>query len=243
MQRRWMFVIATALIGSGVLWMSLRNDHTEQASPAPKQLLVAGVHEAIASSARAPALPHAQPIEVSREEATDTASGSIRCERPANDGSAASRLEASRIDVNAHAAVGVWRPGEHLLRVLLLERAPTPEQSSRLLTELSSGATPLSGGSTQAVIELRFASTAQAFDRDEVESGSLTTTNAQGEHCVVDVLGSLQWTGSLPSPQAEGTPAVTQLELSAAGDGQALDHGTWQQSWHFSVSVPVALAQ
>src|SRR5262245_50348304 len=87
----------------------------------------------VASSAPAehettPEMTRANVADVTPPDVSDgSASGAIHFERAA---------PGSRIDMNVRAAVGIWQPGAHRLRVLLLERAPTPQQSASLAASL-----------------------------------------------------------------------------------------------------------
>lgn len=92
-----------------------------------------------------------------------------------------------------------------------------------------------------AVIDLYFIPTAQAFDRSEVESATLTAINARGESSSADVLNSLDWQGSLPSPQASGAPATTRLQMNSSGNAESADRDSWHQTWQFDLEVSVSL--
>jgi hypothetical protein len=60
-----------------------------------------------------------------------------------------------------------------------------------------------------------------------------------------DVLGGIEWRGSLPAPELAGNggSGESRLELSASGQGHSSEQGDWSQTWQFKLSIPVALAQ
>jgi len=159
----------------------------------------------------------------------------IHFERGANKGKAA-----GRIDANAKYAVGIWQPGERRLRVLLLEKPPQPGESETLRAALQSADAASPPIVPAAVIDLKFIPTAQAYDRSELETASLTVTNAKGETSAADVLGGLEWHGSLPAP-VDGAPTVSQIQLGASGTGVSVDNDAWKQEWNFHLMAPIAL--
>lgn len=168
--------------------------------------------------------------------AEPTASGAIHFER---EGSDASTNE--RIDVNVRAAVGVWQPEQHRLLVYLFEREPTPARTAQLVASVPSDPGAVGADVPGAIVDVEFTPTAQAFDRNDIDRASLTAWNAKGDRSEADVLGGLSWSGSLPSPQADGAPAVTLLDLRASGTGRSLPI-TWRQSWNFTVAAQVSAA-
>ena len=145
------------------------------------------------------------------------------------------------IDFDVHSALGVWQPGENLMRILLLETAPAAGEVARMLAAIESGS--VSGlAKRMAVIELRFAPTAQAFDRNELDSARLIVSDG-ALTSTADALNSLTWDGSLPSPQLE-LPAGRdnpQVALSSASERVTADRETWMQSWKLALTVPVVM--
>lgn len=233
MRSRWI-TLALAALGFVIAVVLLRPASDDGAAS------VAAIPQASvpAMTAAAKAVPDTKPDAKQRTEAAPDV---------VSDGSASGAIHFARanprshIDMNVRAAVGIWQPNEHRLRVLLLERAPTPQQSASLAASLQNESPEVAGVPTYGIVDLHFSPVAQAFDRNDLETASLIASNAQGEHSAADVLGGIEWTGSLPSPQAEGTSPTTLLELSAAGAGQSMDRESWRQSWQFKVSVPVTL--
>jgi hypothetical protein len=172
------------------------------------------------------------------EETVGNATSTIHFERIAS-----KTRKAAQINVNAQFAVGVWQPVERRLRVLLLENAPKPGEAAQFITVLQSSEDGASPVTPAGVIDMRFVAAAQAFDRSELERASLTVTNARGDRSTADVLGSLEWHGSLPSPEIEEPPPVSRLQMSAFGSGESQDGEAWKQEWRFNVTVPVVLLQ
>ena len=145
------------------------------------------------------------------------------------------------IDFDVHSALGVWQPGENLMRILLLETAPASDEVARMLEAIQSGS--VAGlAKRMAVIELRFIPTAQAFDRDELDSARLIVSDG-ALTSTADALNSLTWQGSLPSPQLE-LPAGSDnpsVALSSASESVTADRETWMQSWKLALTVPVIM--
>jgi len=236
-QSRWTLVIGLMMAALGALLVWLGQPPAETVSTTP-------VMRPAAAAAAPEVLPPAAPARVAEataaaapvDETVGQARSAIHFER------AATKITpAGRIDVDAQYAVGVWQPGERRMRVLLLEKAPKAGESETLRDALQSGDAASPPVVPAAVIDLKFIPTAQAFDRSELESASLTVTNAKGDTSVADVLGGLEWHGSLPAPSADGAPTVSQIQLGASGSGVSLDSDAWKQQWDFHVMVPVAL--
>jgi len=236
--------IALMMVALGALIVWVRQPSTTSEAAAtpiePRRALVAAPPVAVPpepaqvpkEAARAEAAP--QPL----EESVGTANSAIHFERAANNGA-----PAGRIDVNAKFAVGVWQPAERRLRVLLLEQAPQSGDTQKLVGALKS-MDPRSPPVTPAgVIDLRFISTAEAWDRSDLESASLTATNVRGDSNTADVLGGLEWHGSLPAPHTQGAPSLIRLQLGAIGSSTSADKNTWKQEWNFHVVVPVVVIE
>jgi hypothetical protein len=237
-QSRWTLVIGLMLAALGALLVWLRQPAPEIASTTPVMRSAPTAAPEVSSAAATPvpvakqAPAAAAPVDETVGQATST----IHFERAKNKVN-----PAGRIDVNARYAVGVWQPGERRMRVLLMEKAPKDGESETLRNALQSGDAAAPPVTPAAVIDLKFIPTAQAFDRSELETASLTVTNAKGDSSVADVLGGLDWHGSLPSPAADGAPTVSQIQLGASGNSVSMDSDAWKQDWNFHVLVPVAL--
>jgi hypothetical protein len=169
-----------------------------------------------------------------------SATGSIHFER--TPGATAAGKSAS-LELTVRAGLGVWQPGRHRLRVVLLDTSPHAAQTARWLAAATSDGAMEREPYTHAVLELAFIPTAQAFDLNDLDSATLTVINSNGLSSTADVRGSLTWTGSLPAPQASATEAsaATTIELTSSGNAVSADHETWRQAWQLSVSVPVVL--
>jgi hypothetical protein len=146
------------------------------------------------------------------------------------------------IDLDATHALARWQPGEHKLRVLLANRELSADETAVLLGVATGGSRAIPAG--HAVIELTFLPTAQAFDRNDLDTAVLTVTSAAGASASADILASLDWQGSLPSAQTAaeaGAGARPNLELKAAG---ARDNGDppRSSSWKLDASIPVTIA-
>ncbi len=238
------FAAVVAAVFALVLWVWRKPDvaattDVKAASPAPAMRATPNI-SATTSASATPAPQTNAPLEAS---AAGSASGSIHFERSDAATSSDTRGDTrgdTQIDVHVQAAVGIWQPNSRRLRIVLLEHAPTAAQAAQLVTAVAAETLPGPVTPPYAVIDLRFVPTAQAFDRNELDGASLTATNTLRQTSTADLLGSLDWNGSLPSPRADGVPSTSQLQLSAAGSGQSMDRESWQQSWQFTVAVPVS---
>jgi hypothetical protein len=239
-QSRWTLVIALMMVALGALIVWLRHAAPEVGPLAVEARSTPGTPTPVVEPAAAPSPVAKQaPVAVEKiEESVGSARSAIHFERAASKGT-----RASSIDVNAQYAVGVWQPGERRLRVLLLEKAPQAGDAEQLRSALQSSDASSPPVVPAAVIDLKFIPTAQAFDRSELETASLTVTNAKGDSSVADVLGGLEWHGSLPALGADGAPKVSNVQLGASGGGLSPDRDAWKQEWNFHVLVPVALTQ
>ncbi len=102
------------------------------------------------------------------------------------------------IDINVQSALCVWQPDGRVMRVLLLESQPAAGNVGEMLGAIQSGET--NGIATRsAVLELRFIPTAQAFDRNELDSATLIVSDGKIISSA-DALNSLDWHGSSPWP-------------------------------------------
>lgn len=186
--------------------------------------------------------PVVEPVaaEVPKPVATETASvvgeanGAIHFERKPQERD--SPGESISIDVKS--AVGVWQPGGLVMRVLLLESPPAADNVGAMLGAIQSGETSRVA-KRSAVLELRFVPTAQAFDRNELDSATLIVSDGSSTRSA-DALGGLDWPGSLPSPSVPAPsgqrPSFT---LKASNETVSSARDIWKQSWRLSVSVPV----
>ena len=148
---------------------------------------------------------------------------------------------ADRIDLVVRSALGVWQPGENLMRIVLLESPPASDDVSKLVRAVRSGSLD-ELAERRAVIELRFVPTAQAFDRNELDSATLIASDGTVTSAA-DALAGLDWDGSLPSPQLELPPGSKRptVELTSGGNTESADRVSWQQKWHLSLAVPVVM--
>jgi hypothetical protein len=136
-------------------------------------------------------------------------------------------------------ALGTWQPELNRMRILLLETPPESGEVMRWVSAIGLGDLR-TVGERWALIDLRFLPTAQAFDRNELDSATLVVSDGSFTS-TVDALGGLDWAGSLPSPQMElppGSPRPT-VELTSGGDAVVLDGVAGRQTWKLSLSVPV----
>jgi hypothetical protein len=126
------------------------------------------------------------------------------------------------------------------MRVLLLESPPAAESVDAMLGAIQSGE-PTRIAKRSAMLELRFVSSAQAFDRNELDSATLIVNDGTRTRSA-DALGSLDWPGSLPSPNADASsgqrPSFT---LNAANETVSSTRDIWKQSWRLSLTVPVIM--
>lgn len=127
------------------------------------------------------------------------------------------------LDMAVGGGVAVWEPRTHRLRVLLVEEALNPS-AERQMSEYLESERLADSGRARAVLEMHFRSNAKAFDRDGLESASLTVTNSDGTvSSTADVLDSLKWSGSMPasSPSSEAPAVAAAAAGSAAGSAEA----------------------
>lgn len=144
------------------------------------------------------------------------------------------------IDINVASALGVWQPDGHVMRVLLLESQPAAESVSRMLGAIQAGETK-SLASRSAVLELRFVPTAQAFDRNELDSATLIVSDGKVTSSA-DALNSLDWHGSLPSPGVSGSSdELPTFKLNSSNETVSSAREMWKQSWRLSLTVPVIM--
>jgi len=237
-----MIGISMALMGALLVWLGHKDSATAPLSPPVATASVAVQAQppaaAVVEHSAAPAQAKSEIATLPADEAIGTVRSSIHFERPAN-----GTTTAANIDVNARYAVGAWRPAQRRLRIVLMENKPGPAESASMLNLLTSADAIATPAQPSAVIDLYFIPTAQAFDRSEVESATLTALGTRGETSAADVLNTLDWQGSLPSPQARGAPAVTRLQISASGNAESPDRDSWHQRWQFDVEVSVSLVE
>jgi hypothetical protein len=186
-------------------------------------------------TAIAVAAAHAEPVSVNSS--LGEATGNIHFAR------VPSKKEGhgAKIDLEVRSALGVWQPGENLMRILLLESAPANEQVAQLVSAVRSGSLDQLGP-RRALIELRFVPSAQAFDRNELDSATLIASDGKLSSAA-DALAGLDWAGSLPSPQLALPPGSERptVELTSGGNTESGDRATWKQKWHLSLAVPVVM--
>lgn len=226
------FVVGAAVAAVIAAWMTSR--------PLPISLPSAAAPVAAVSASDRPAPSAAPPVApppveerpgaVALADVVQTADGEIRFERGGG----------PAVDLEPRHGFGVWRPSEHKLRVVLTERALSARETASLARSFENGGA-VDLAEAHAVLELTFVPTAQAFDRNELDAATLTLTSRAGASAAADVLGSIDWRGSLPSPQTSGAASQSSLVLTAAGRGQARTDS--QESWRFTIAAPVMLSR
>lgn len=149
----------------------------------------------------------------------------------------------ARIDIHVKAALGLWEPTASRMRILLLEAEPKSDQIAPLLSSMQSDTIGESGGRL-AMMELKFVPTAQAFDRNELDSAMLMARDG-ALSSTADVLVNIEWSGSLPSPQLDLPPGSAHPTIALTSDGDIVmaDSTTWRQKWRLSLDVPVVMRQ
>jgi hypothetical protein len=144
------------------------------------------------------------------------------------------------IDINVRSALGVWQPDSRVMRVLLLESQPAAGNVADMLGAIQSGETD-GVANRSAVLELRFVATAQAFDRNELDSATLIVTDGKTTSSA-DALSSLDWRGSLPWPDPNLPPDRRQaFTLHSASETVSSNREIWKQSWRLTLHVPVIM--
>ena len=142
------------------------------------------------------------------------------------------------IDINVQSALGVWQPDGRVMRVLLLESSPALDHVKQMLGAIQSGETK-GVAQRSAVLELRFVSTAQAFDRNELDSATLIVSDGNVTSSA-DALNSIDWHGSLPTPGASMPPGQNPtFTLNTSNETVSSMREIWKQSWRLSLTVPV----
>ena len=183
-----------------------------------------------------PAKPPETPQVVDAEAATaiGQARGAIHFEKKPAERDA----KGESIDINVRSALGVWQPDGRVMRVLLLESRPGADSVGQMLGAIQSGEAQ-GVANRSAVLELRFVPTAQAFDRNELDSATLIVSDGKVTSSA-DALSSLDWQGSLPSPDPNAPlgqrPTFT---LNSSNETISSNRAIWKQSWRLSLTVPV----
>jgi hypothetical protein len=196
----------------------------------------ANVEPVSAPAASAPPAETPKIIDAEAASAVGQAHGAIHFEKKPAERDA----QGESIDLNVQSALGVWQPDGHVMRVLLLESQPVAGGVGQMLGAIQSGDTKSVPGRS-AVLELHFLPTAQAFDRNELDSATLIVSDGNITRSA-DALSSLDWQGSLPSPDPNAPmgrrPTFT---LSATNETISSNREIWKQSWRLSLTVPVIM--
>jgi hypothetical protein len=203
---------------------AVRNAHETPPAAAPKPAEAAPLAEA-------PRIAMAEDVS-----AVGEAEGAIHFEKkPAERDS-----KGESIDINVQSALGVWQPDGRVMRVLLLESQPPAGNVGEMLGAIQTGAT--NGlANRSAVLELRFVPTAQAFDRNELDSATLIVSDGKNTSSA-DALSSLDWRGSLPWPDPNlPTDRHPSFTLHSSNETISSARGTWKQSWRLTLNVPVIM--
>lgn len=206
-------------------------------------VIPAQTSRAVVRTTPTPALPAAPkpagPAPAPESSAADVvghAKGSIHFEKEAEQGSG--RRES--IDINVRSALGVWQPDGRVMRVLLLEAPPAADSVDGMLVAIQSGQTNAIANRS-AVLELRFIPTAQAFDRNELDSATLIVRDGANTSSA-DALSSLDWRGSLPWPNPNLLSRQhSSFTLNSSNETLASDREIWKQSWRLTLTVPVIM--
>jgi hypothetical protein len=177
-----------------------------------------------------------RPIDAEAARAVGQALGSIHFEKKPAERDATGQS----IDIDVQSALGVWQPNGRVMRVLLLEASPADGHVSQVLGAIQSGETK-SLAQRSAVLELRFVPTAQAFDRNELDSATLIVSDGNVTSSA-DALNSLDWHGSLPGPgPLQPSGPLPRFTLNSASETVSSARETWKQSWRLSLTVPVVM--
>lgn len=204
----------------------------------PARNAIVAARDAVPSPAPTPAktAEAPKPIDAQVMQAVGTATGAIHFEKKPAERDA----KGESLDIDVHSALGVWQPDGLVMRVLLLESRPGSADVDRLLRALQSGEP---NATRSAVLELRFVPTAQAYDRNELDSATLTVTDGKITSSA-DALSSLDWHGSLPSPQVDPAPGQRpSFTLNSSNETVSSAREIWKQSWRLSLTVPVVTRQ
>ena len=195
--------------------------------------------EPVSEPAPVTSTPPAQAPKIIAAEAASAvgqAQGAIHFERKPQERDA----KGESIDIDVKSAVGVWQPDGLVMRVLLLESPPAAESVSAMLGAIQSGETGRVA-KRSAMLELRFVRTAQAFDRNELDSATLIVSDGNSTRSA-DALSSLDWPGSLPSPSVAPPPGQPpSFTLEASNETVSSAREIWKQSWRLSLTVPVIM--
>jgi hypothetical protein len=231
---RWVLPAVLALAVAGiVLWLLRARDDAVAIVGEP-----AGAFAASAADAQpaAPPVAAVQDGAVSQSPAAASAvgeaSGTVRI---AGDNGRTYELQVRH-------AVAVWQPGQSRLRIALSADLIDYTQATYLLDTLAGEGMAARAGAPAAMLELVFMPSAQAFTQDELERADLLVRNSSGSLVQAEVLGTLQWSGSLPSPQVGAAALLpSQVEMKLIGQGFPADSSAPRPSWNLSLSVPAGL--
>ncbi len=163
----------------------------------------------------------------------------------AGDASGAVRIvgdNGSTFELQVRHAVAVWQPGQSRLRIALSADSMDYTQATHLLDTLAGEGMAARDGAPPAMLELVFMPSAQAFTQDELERANLLVRDSSGRLVQAEVLGTLQWSGSLPSPQVGAAAQLpSQVDMKLIGQGFPTDSAAPRPSWNLSLSVPAGL--
>ncbi len=135
-------------------------------------------------------------------------------------------------------SVAFWDPRERRLKVLLVDEKLTEGRQQQVAAYLRDGRLGDSG-LQYALLDMRFKSDAQSFDRSTLESATLSFSSADGSLTnTADATASLsvKWGGAQPPGLAAPT---SMLQLDADGSSVSPSASRWEQKWKLSVTAPV----
>lgn len=139
-------------------------------------------------------------------------------------------------------AVAVWQPGQGRLRIALTAESLDYLHAMHLLDTIAGEGMAARDGAPPAMLELVFMPSAQAFTQEELQSANLLVRDAGGGLVQAEVLGTLQWNGSLPSPRVGSAAQMpSQVDMKLIGQGFPADSSAPRPSWNLSLSVPAGL--
>jgi hypothetical protein len=146
------------------------------------------------------------------------------------------------IELHVAQAAGVWQPERSRLRIGLTAEQLDHLRAVHLADALANDSFVAPDGTSIAMLEFVFMPTAQGFTQDELERATLTVPDGAGRMVEVDVLSSLQWPGSLPSPRlGAGAYRPTQIDMKLSGAGYLPGGAEPAHNWNLSLSAPVGL--
>jgi|GEM_PF-4237283 len=239
MKFKWQLLVVALIVTA--VWF-LRREPAD-VSRGGTQAAIGSTHVSSAVTASSASSDQARAALPTEDASHDAAQGEIHFVHRA-ESSAAHQSSAAQLDLNVRYGLGIWLLRENVLRVLLLEQPLVDGEVARMTQAMAVTGLPVITAPTYALLELHFQSTAQAFDRNDLDAAQLIVTNSAGVSSIANVLDSLEWRGSLPARQVlDNGRAQSWLTLSSSGRDQSDGVDGWDQTWQLDVAALVSVVE